>query len=94
MSNADINSCYEPGVCFRPVGLDWDKDGRLFMSSDETGEVYAITRSNGSPTNSASSTTTGSGTSSGASASASAGVASASSMSGLAVIFGVLAYLL
>ncbi|EFQ27763.1 hypothetical protein CGRA01v4_02823 [Colletotrichum graminicola] len=32
-----------PGSCFRPVGLAWDKEGRLFMVSDSTGELFVLT---------------------------------------------------
>ncbi|ROV91060.1 hypothetical protein VMCG_09572 [Cytospora schulzeri] len=38
LSNADLSRC--PDGCFRPVGLAWDGQGRLFMSSDSTGEIY------------------------------------------------------
>lgn len=40
LSNADLSSC--PDGCFRPVGLAWDGQGRLFMTSDSTGEVYVL----------------------------------------------------
>ncbi|KUI53566.1 L-sorbosone dehydrogenase [Cytospora mali] len=40
LSNADLSKC--PGSCFRPVGLAWDGQGRLFVSSDATGEVYVL----------------------------------------------------
>jgi len=40
MENSNTGSC--PGSCFRPVGLDFDKKGRLFVSSDSSGEVYVI----------------------------------------------------
>lgn len=40
LSNADLSRC--PDGCFRPVGLAWDGQGRLFMSSDSTGEVYVL----------------------------------------------------
>lgn len=43
MSNADNSKC--PEGCFRPVGLAWDGQGRLFMSSDATGEVYVLQQS-------------------------------------------------
>ncbi|KAK3725047.1 hypothetical protein LTR37_000557 [Vermiconidia calcicola] len=103
LSNADVASCNDED-CFRPVGLAWDSEGRLFMSSDTTGEIYVVMRADGSATSSAGSNATGtvpqgaSGTasntgSSSSSKSASAtGVASATSMSALAVIFGILAY--
>jgi glucose/arabinose dehydrogenase len=45
VSNADDSVC--PDNCFRPVGLAWDGSGRLFMSSDSTGEIYVITREEG-----------------------------------------------
>jgi hypothetical protein len=45
VSNVDTSKC--PDACFRPVGLAWDNKGRLFMSSDATGEVYVITRAGG-----------------------------------------------
>jgi hypothetical protein len=46
VSNPDLSKC--PRECFRPVGLAWDTQGRLFMSSDSTGEIYMITKSDGS----------------------------------------------
>lgn len=45
VSNEDNSAC--PDACFRPVGLAWDSSGRLFMSSDETGEIYVIVRDEG-----------------------------------------------
>ena len=50
MSNVDVKKCGQirPYVwnkdCFRPAGLAFDNAGRLFMSSDETGEIWAITK--------------------------------------------------
>ncbi|KAI9700179.1 MAG: hypothetical protein M1820_006847 [Bogoriella megaspora] len=79
MANQDNGQC--PDNCFRPVGLAFDGQGRLFMTSDATGEIWMITQQNGqavasaSPTGppTASSTTGGgeSGTSSGSAASSS-----------------------
>ncbi|CAG5156862.1 uncharacterized protein ALTATR162_LOCUS4655 [Alternaria atra] len=46
VSNPDLSAC--PGSCFRPVGLAWDAQGRLFMSSDSTGEIFVVTREDGS----------------------------------------------
>ncbi|CAE7011127.1 hypothetical protein PTNB73_00628 [Pyrenophora teres f. teres] len=46
VSNPDLSAC--PGSCFRPVGLAWDVQGRLFMSSDSTGEIFVITKEDGS----------------------------------------------
>lgn len=37
---SDLNSC--PSACIRPVGLDFDSFGRLFVSSDATGEVCRL----------------------------------------------------
>ncbi|TKA76034.1 hypothetical protein B0A55_05118 [Friedmanniomyces simplex] len=105
VSNANNTAC--PSGCFRPVGLAWDTQGRLFMSSDATGEIYAVLRANGSETSSAGSNATGtipsstasgggSGTASSGSASASASslaTGSTGSMSALALVVGVLAFL-
>jgi hypothetical protein len=44
--NPDLSAC--PDSCFRPVGLAWDSQGRLFMSSDSTGEIYVVTKEDGS----------------------------------------------
>src|SRR2546421_8756447 len=45
MLNPNTSQC--PINCFRPVGLAFDSQGRLFMSSDATGEIYVITKSGG-----------------------------------------------
>lgn len=42
LSNADNTKC--PGGCFRPAGLAIDAQGRVFMSSDATGEIYVLQR--------------------------------------------------
>jgi hypothetical protein len=44
--NSDLSAC--PDSCFRPVGLAWDAQERLFMSSDSTGEIYVVTKEDGS----------------------------------------------
>ena len=41
-TNADNSAC--PDNCFKPVGIAIDKKGRLFMSSDATGEIYVLAR--------------------------------------------------
>ena len=41
-ANADNSVC--PQNCFRPVGIAIDGQGRMFMSSDASGELYVITR--------------------------------------------------
>lgn len=61
LSNADLSKC--PDSCFRPVGLAWDSQGRLFMSSDSTGEIYVLQQNEMSATDGG--TPTGTGTSSG-----------------------------
>lgn len=43
LRNADDNA-HCPDACVRPVGLAWDARGRLFVSSDATGEVYVLMR--------------------------------------------------
>lgn len=48
MSNPDAKSC--PDKCFRPVGLTWDTAGRLWMTSDTTGEIYVLQKSSSAPT--------------------------------------------
>lgn len=50
VSNPELSKC--PDNCFRPAGLAWDSQGRLFFSSDATGEIYVITREDGSGVNS------------------------------------------
>ncbi|EHA51243.1 hypothetical protein MGG_09782 [Pyricularia oryzae 70-15] len=45
MKNGNNAVC--PGQCFRPVGLAFDNKGRLFMSSDSTGEVYVLSGGTG-----------------------------------------------
>lgn len=42
MTNQNVGSC--PNQCFRPVGVAIDAVGRVFMSSDTTGEIYVLTR--------------------------------------------------
>ncbi|EHA52621.1 hypothetical protein MGG_04936 [Pyricularia oryzae 70-15] len=41
MENTNVGAC--PGACFRPVGLAFDAKGRLYVSSDSSGEIYVIT---------------------------------------------------
>ena len=44
-ANMDNSQC--PDNCFRPVGIAVDGSGRLFMSSDATGEIYIIAKEQG-----------------------------------------------
>ncbi|KAG9731961.1 soluble quino protein glucose dehydrogenase, partial [Aureobasidium melanogenum] len=56
--NANNSVC--PNDCFRPVAMALDSRGRIFLSSDATGEIYLVTRDEsaaGTPTTSASSST-------------------------------------
>ncbi|KAF5021490.1 hypothetical protein F66182_6464 [Fusarium sp. NRRL 66182] len=41
--NQALSSC--PDDCFRPVGLAWDSEGRLWFSSDSTGEIFVLSQS-------------------------------------------------
>jgi len=38
--NLDSAKC--PENCFRPVGMAWDSQGRLWFASDSTGEIYVL----------------------------------------------------
>lgn len=40
LSTPDLGNC--PDGCFRPVGLAWDSQGRLWASSDSTGEIFVL----------------------------------------------------
>lgn len=42
LANPDISVC--PDHCFRPAGVVLDSQGRLFMSSDSTGEIYVLAK--------------------------------------------------
>ncbi|KAI9881052.1 MAG: hypothetical protein M1830_008934 [Pleopsidium flavum] len=42
LTNEDSSRC--PKNCFRPAGIAFDSQGRLFMSSDATGEIYVVLR--------------------------------------------------
>ncbi|RBA09083.1 hypothetical protein FPRO05_07363 [Fusarium proliferatum] len=44
--NKDLTKC--PDDCFRPVGLAWDSKGRLWFSSDKTGEIFVLNHKSGS----------------------------------------------
>ncbi len=54
LSTPDLTQC--PAACVRPVGLAVDSTGRVFMSSDSTGEIYVLVKSSATPTSSASGT--------------------------------------
>ena len=40
VANANNTAC--PGNCFRPVGIAFDSQGRMFFSSDASGEIYVV----------------------------------------------------
>ncbi|OAA62965.1 Six-bladed beta-propeller, TolB-like protein [Cordyceps fumosorosea ARSEF 2679] len=40
LATKDLSNC--PDKCFRPVGLAWDAKGRLWLSSDSTGEIFVL----------------------------------------------------
>lgn len=42
LRSPDLSAC--PRGCFRPVGLAWDANGRLFVASDSTKEVFVVMR--------------------------------------------------
>lgn len=46
MTTPDLGNC--PDDCFRPVGLAWDSEGRLWVSSDTTGELFVLRRTGSS----------------------------------------------
>jgi len=59
-ANEDLSKC--PRNCMRPVGMVIDPQGRIFVASDASGEIYLVTRTDrsgtpaGSPTSSATAT--------------------------------------
>jgi len=58
LANADNSKC--PDQCFRPVGLALDAKGRIFMSSDASGEIYVLDKA-GASTGAGTGTGTGTG---------------------------------
>lgn len=62
LTNPDLANC--PDDCFRPVGLAWDSQGRLWFSSDSTGEIFVLEH-DGSSSSSGGSSGSGSGSGSG-----------------------------
>jgi len=61
-ANQDNSKC--PNDCFRPAGMAIDSQGRIYVSSDASGEVYLISKVSGSAT-SATTSASGSPTASG-----------------------------
>jgi hypothetical protein len=64
-SNANLSNC--PDACFRPVGLALDSKGRIFVSSDATGEIYVLVKTSNSTAGTGTGTGTGTATATGAS---------------------------
>lgn len=62
LANEDLSRC--PGNCMRLVGMVIDPQGRIFVASDASGEIYLVTRTDnsgtpaGSPTSSSSASAT------------------------------------
>jgi glucose/arabinose dehydrogenase len=46
LSNKNNSAC--PGSCFRPTGIAIDKQDRVFMASDASGEVWIVHKANSS----------------------------------------------
>ncbi|PNP85295.1 hypothetical protein FNYG_01354 [Fusarium nygamai] len=57
--NKDLSKC--PDDCFRPVGLAWDSKGRLWFSSDKTGEIFVLSHEGGSGSSGGNGSESGSG---------------------------------
>ena len=57
LANQDNSNC--PEQCLRPVGIAFDSQGRLFMSSDASGEIYVVAKE-GTGSGTSGSTSTGS----------------------------------
>lgn len=72
-TNSDVSVC--PGNCFRPVGMAIDSVGRIFVSSDATGEIYVVVK-DGETAAGPTGTTSPGGTSSPSSTSTSTGSSS------------------
>ncbi|KAI6778990.1 L-sorbosone dehydrogenase-like protein [Emericellopsis cladophorae] len=45
LTTPDLGNC--PDECFRPVGMAWDADGRMWFTSDSTGEIFVMERTSG-----------------------------------------------
>lgn len=56
LTNADNSVC--PNQCLRPVGIAFDNQGRLFLSSDSTGEIYVVVKDQAVSTDTTTTTTT------------------------------------
>jgi len=98
-ANRDNSRC--SSNCFRPVGMAFDRQGRMFVASDASGEIYVVQRqANATGTPAASGTSSGapSATSGGATGATSSGTAttpnSAASLMGSTVLVGMVCALM
>ena len=69
--NADNSAC--PQHCLRPVGLAFDSQDRMYVSSDATGEIYVVmkdTQSTGTQSTGTATTATSSSSSPGSTSAA------------------------
>ncbi|MCJ1308168.1 hypothetical protein MMC25_001820 [Agyrium rufum] len=85
-SNMDNSVC--PNNCFRPAGMAFDSQGRLFVSSDASGEIYIVVRDasvNQTGSVSPSASPSASGTSSSSSTASTTGSSTAASGANLAL---------
>lgn len=80
---ANANNSVCPNNCFRPVGMAIDSVGRIFVSSDATGEIYVLIRDG--ETAAANHTSSASGTSGPTSSSTGAQATASSAASKLGV---------
>lgn len=62
-ANQDNSKC--PDDCFRPAGMVIDSQGRIYVSSDASGEVYLVSKSSGATIPGPSPSATASGTANG-----------------------------
>jgi hypothetical protein len=83
LSNVNNSRC--PGNCFRPVGMAFDKQGRMFMASDASGEIYVIMQEKGAVGTGNATTTTGAGASSSVAASPTSTAKSGAAKTGISV---------
>ena len=89
---ANVDNLQCPGSCFRPAGLAFDAQGRMFVASDASGELYVVVReanATGQPTGVGGASATGSTGAPGASATATAGASSDGNTLGRTGVVGV-----
>ncbi|MCJ1352179.1 MAG: hypothetical protein MMC33_002163 [Icmadophila ericetorum] len=87
-TNANNTVC--PNNCFRPAGLVFDSQGRLFVSSDASGEIYVVVKDSTTSTNGIATTGTSSTPVATSSSVSSAANLEGCSLAVLAALFGLL----